>query len=265
MCLGVCACVQVVQACIFMCTLVCVCTVCLTFGTFTQPHGGTPKLTFTSAAHIFINLNRTVSVFVLTFVSLTVLMSVYYVSMSHLAALTGMHAVVEAWSLVRAHAALQVEGGGGLFWALCGSTHPWRRTGGWGQRVYTQQSGGRDNRKRCHWTIIWMNSMENCDIHFIDYNFLFMVHSIWSQKSKFPSSKWALSTGTPLNWDFKLGKPDAPHQPRPQNPRWPLSESTAVWALKYNVYCLTISSIQILNFNMFLRCLFAKKYHEMHW
>ena len=93
----VCVCVRAVeQACIFMCTLVCVCTVCLTFGTFTQPHGGTPKLTFTSAAHIFITLNRDASVFVLIFVSLLVLMSVYYASMSHLAALAGMHAVVEA-------------------------------------------------------------------------------------------------------------------------------------------------------------------------
>lgn len=65
--------------------------------------------------------------------------SVCTVCMAHLAALTRVDPIVEAWSLVRAHLTLQVQEA--LLWACRSFANLCRRTGSWGQCVYsTQQS-----------------------------------------------------------------------------------------------------------------------------
>lgn len=63
--------------------------------------------------------------------------------MSHLAALTRMHTIMEAGSLVWAHPTLQVKGAGVLLGTWCCSTHPWRWTRGWSQGVYSSRHNSR--------------------------------------------------------------------------------------------------------------------------
>lgn len=90
------------------------------------------KTTFTFAAH-----GNICSVFM----SLLTLFNYVH---AYLAALTRMHPVVEAWSLVWAHPAVQVEGSDALLWAWSCSAHPGRWTGGWGQGVYSQQQSRKE-------------------------------------------------------------------------------------------------------------------------
>lgn len=62
-------------------------------------------------------------------------MSLTWLHFAHLAALTGMNSIVEAWCFIWADPALQAEGAEVLLGVWRCSTHPWRRTGGGGQGV----------------------------------------------------------------------------------------------------------------------------------